>query len=172
MNRICEPGELPGEAIGERVLLLPEPPKAEAERGIFIPELAQKRNSEGKLLAAGLKALDRLYDHGVQIGDHCIWGQFAGVLWEWDHIKEYSAKPCAIDEHDWERRASPQDRTSAWECGKCKTTRWCEVVLLCNVDDIQASVDLGIRKRAGLVEYKRGQTADGQTQHFIDRKGN
>jgi co-chaperonin GroES (HSP10) len=169
MSRVCEPDELPGEPMGDRVLLLPDPPLTEAERGICIPELAQKRNSSGKLLAAGLRAMDKLYDHGVNIGDDVIWGQFAGILWEWNHIKEYSAKPCK-DEHDWERRAQPRDRVSAWECGKCKTTRWCEVVLLANVDDIQSSVDLGQRKRNGVVAVRRGKTAEGQTMHFIERK--
>lgn len=171
MSRVLEPDELPGAAIGERVLLLPDPPKEETDYKIHIPDIAKVRPNTGRLLAAGLGALDKLYDQGIEIGDDVIWGQFAGVIWEWDHVKDYGAKPCK-DEHQWARIPAPRDRVSAAKCEKCGTTRWTECVILANVDDIQASVNLGHRIRSGIVNYKRGQTAEGATQHFIDRKGN
>jgi len=169
MSRVLEPDELPGAPIGDRVLLLPDPPLEESERGIIIPGVAQHRPNTGKLIGAGLSALDRLHDQGIEMGDAVIWGQFAGVIWEWDHVKEYSKKPCAGD-HRWERAPSPRDRVSAKVCDNCGTTRWIEFVLLANVDDIQSSVDLEQRRRNGVVGYKRGKTAEGQTMHFIERK--
>jgi co-chaperonin GroES (HSP10) len=152
-------------------LLLPDPPKEETEYKIHIPDIAKVRPCTGKVLAAGLTAMDKLYDHGIEISDEVIWGQFAGVVWEWDHIKEYGKIPCVYPvEHSWTRAPSPRDRVTAAVCETCKTTRWTECVILANVDDIQASVDLGERKRNGVVAYRLGKDSEGKTTHFIDRK--
>jgi len=161
--------ELPGAAIGERVLLLPDPPLAESDYGLIIPEIAQFRPSTGILLAAGLKALDRLHDNGIQIGDAVIWGRFAGVIWEWDHLHEDGVAPCP--EHSWSRMPSPRDRVAAHKCELCGAVRWVECVILANVDDIQASVGLGQRLRSGVMRVTKAQTAEGITQHIIEREG-
>jgi co-chaperonin GroES (HSP10) len=165
---ILKNGELPSAAIGDRVMMLPEPPKQESEYGIVIPGVAQHRPSTGILLDAGLAALDKLYDNGIEIGDKCWWGQFAGVIYEWDHITEYG-KFC--DEHSWERRPSPRDRTSAHECSRCGCKRLIEPIILVNVDDIQTSEELAERRRAGKVRYKRGVGPEKQTVHYLEREG-
>lgn len=168
-SEVLGPDELPGAPIGERVLLLPDPPKEETDYKIHIPDIAKVRPNTGKLLAAGLQAMDKLHDNGIGIGDDVIWGQFAGVIWEWDHIKDYGDKPCKT-EHHWVRDKSPRDRVTAALCERCGTTRWTECVILANVDDIQSSVNLGKRLRSGEVKYTRGKTADGSTCHFIERE--
>lgn len=165
--RLCAKDEMPGAPIGDRVLLLPDPPLEETEYRIHFPDSAKVRPNTGTLLAAGLTALDKLHDHGIAIGDAVIWGQFAGVIWEWDHLQEAGKKPCA--EHQWERGPVPRDRVSASICELCKAVRWTECVILANVDDIQASVGLGDRLRAGEVKYKRAATEAGATQHIIER---
>lgn len=169
MSDVLDIDELPGAAIGERVLLLPDPPKEETDYKIHIPDIAKVRPNTGKLLAAGLLALDKLHDHGIEIGDQVIWGQFAGVIWEWDHIHEYGKKPCEGG-HLWSRAPSPRDRVTAAKCETCSTVRWTECVILANVDDIQASIGLGKRLRDGAVSYKRGKTTEGSTMHYIDRE--
>lgn len=166
--KVLEKDELPGAPIGERVLLLPDPPQDETEYGIQIPGIAQFRPSTGKVLAAGLQALDKMHDHGINIGDDVIWGKFAGVIWEWDHIHEEGKRPCA--DHSWSRIASPRDRASAHRCELCQAVRWVECVILANVDDIQASVGLGQRYRDGKFRMMRGKTSEGATQHFIERE--
>lgn len=167
--RVLEKDELPGSAIGDRVLLLPDPPMEESEYGLIIPDIAQHRPCTGVLLDAGLSALDKLYDQGVAIGDSVIWGKFAGVIWEWDHIHEDGRHVRC--EHQWARVASPRDRVAAHRCERCAAIRWVECVILANVDDIQASVGLGERRRTGTMRVTRAQTPDGVTQHIIEREG-
>lgn len=167
--KVLAKDELPGAPIGDRVLLLPDPPKEESEYGLIIPDLAKVRPNTGILLAAGLQAADKLHDHGLKIGDPVIWGQFAGVVWEWDHIHADGNRDCA--QHRWCRMASPRDRVAAHRCELCEAVRWIECVLVANVDDIQASVGLGERLRDGSMRQVRGVTSDGRTQHVIERNG-
>jgi len=162
--------ELPGAVIGERVFLLPDPPKEETEYGLHIPEVAQLRPFTGVLIDAGLKALDQLYDQGIEIGDHVWWGKFAGVIQEWDHIIEDGNKPCS--EHRWARVPTTRDRTSNYTCDTCGAKRTIESLIVANVEDIQVSVELGQRRRDGRTKYRRGVTKDTEaTQHVIEREG-
>jgi len=168
-SKVLEKDELPGAAIGDRVMLLPDPPKEETDYKIHIPDIAQHRPSTGVLLDAGLSARDKLHDHGIEIGDHVMWGKFAGVIYEWDHIHKHGKKPC--DEHQWARIPSPRDRVQAGQCEKCEAVRWTECIILANVDDIQVSVELMQRRCSGQVKYVKGATADGATCHTIEREG-
>lgn len=166
MSDVLGPDELPAAPIGDRVLLLPDPPKEETEYRIHIPDIAKHRPNTGIVLTAGLAARDKMHDNGIEIGDSVVWGQFAGVIYEWDHIKTPGTKKCA--EHHWERMASPRDRVTAAKC-ECGAVRWTECLILANVDDIQASVDLEKRKRAGSVKVTLGKDSEGKTTHFIER---
>lgn len=167
-SKVHEKDELPGSPVGDRVLLLPDAPQEESEFKIHIPDIAKVRPCTGTLLAAGLSAMDKLHDQGVKIGDSVIWGQYAGVIWEWTHIQK-EGRACLG--HQWMRIPSPKDRASAAKCELCGAEQWTECVILANVDDIQASVELGDRIRAGAMSVVRGQTADLRTQHFIKRDG-
>ena len=171
MSRVLGRNELPGAPAGERVLLLQDPPKSASEYGIHIPDVAQRRPSTGVLLDAGLQALDKLHDAGIEIGDHVIWGQFAGVIYEWDHIHSNGSQPCE-HEGSWTRLPSPRDRASAFKCEKCEAVRWVEALIIANVDDIQVSEDLAARRRAGKMRYKRGTSGeDKRTTFYIEREG-
>lgn len=167
MSDVLGPNELPAAPIGDRVLLLPDPPKEETDYKIRLPESARFRPNTGLLLAAGLSAKDKLHDNGIETGDSVVWGQFAGVIYEWDHIKTPGKKECA--EHQWERVPSPRDRVTAGQCEKCGAVRWTECLILANVDDIQASVGLEKRFRSGSTKVARGKDSEGRTNHFIER---
>jgi len=166
MSEVLGIDELPAAPIGDRILLLPDPPKEETEYRIHIPDIAKHRPNTGTVLTAGLAARDKMHDNGIEIGDSVVWGQFAGVIYEWDHIKSPGTKKCA--EHNWERSPSPRDRVTAAKC-ECGAVRWTECLILANVDDIQASVGLEKRIRAGAVKVTRGKNTEGQTNHFIER---
>lgn len=167
--RIEKKGHLPAAPVGDRVLLLQDPPMDKTEYGIIIPDEGKLRPSTGVLLSAGLAALDKLYDNGIEMGDHVMWGKFAGVIYEWDHLLNEPKNPC--EEHNWTRGKNPRDRTAAHTCDVCGADRLVECVILANVDDIQCSVGLEERKRAGAVRYKRAQREDnGATQHIIIRE--
>jgi len=65
------------------VVRLPPPPVVKMIGALHIPEKFQEDpepKSEGVLIAAGLKALDTLRDHGYLLGDRVQIGRFAG--WE------------------------------------------------------------------------------------------
>lgn len=166
MSDVLGPDELPAAPIGDRVLLLPDPPQEETEYKIHIPDIAKHRPCTGTVLSAGLGARDKLHDNGIELGDSVIWGQFAGVIYEWDHIKDKGTGKCAT--HSWSRAPAPRDRVSAAKC-ECGAVRWTECLILANVDDIQASVGLEKRFRSGSVKVTRGRDAEGRTNHIIER---
>jgi chaperonin GroES len=166
-KRVLNKNELPVAPLGERILLLPDPPDELTDGGLHIPEIAQSRPFAGRVVAAGLKALDKLYDNETRIGDRCWWGKFAGVIEEWDHIVEDGKEAC--DAHSWERAPSPGDRIAAYSCRACSAVRWAEPLIVANVDDLLCNIDLADRLRSGAVDYVRAKLGDGFTQHVVDR---
>jgi len=167
---ICERDVFPVAPVGERVLLLPDPPAEETEGGLHIPDVAKHKPYAGTLVDAGLQAMDKLYDNGIELGDHVWWGKFAGVIEEWDHIVEDGDVACSG--HSWDRKAAPRILTSAFECSTCHATRLIEPLIVANVDDLLGSVELAQRRRRGRVKYERGACEDGATQHYIERTAN
>lgn len=154
----------PAACSGYRIAVLPDPPR-EMSQIIVTPDDQAKIPHSGIIFGAGLTALDKLYDHGHQIGDRVWWGKFAGVMEEWDRIIECEAG-C---DHTWRRVAEPLPQAMAWECDHCKGKRRSDLMLIMNVDDILANVDLERRLESGQWEIKAGKTSDGKTQHYIDR---
>lgn len=161
---ILRKGQLPAAVRGHRILVKPAPPIQESDV-IIKPEAYEYLPNKGTLIAAGLTAMDVMHDHDVRLGDEIWWGKFAGVIEEWDHIEDEGKD----HEHTWTARPSGHPRNRKWAC-ECKATRIAEHMLVMNVDDILADVTAQRRIENGLVEIRRGKTADGRTQHHVVRK--
>lgn len=161
--------ELPSVPLNDRIMVLPDPPPDKTEGGLAIPDVAQKQAAQGRIVDAGLKAHDILYDGGDRVGDFVLYGQFAGVWEEWDHlVKEGSDPDC---EHDWvHRRLDNSFRRQGRECARCGAHRLQEPVLVMNVGDIQCNVSKAARVRSGELVLLRGQTIDGKTVHYYARR--
>lgn len=157
--------ELPALPENDRIMVLPDAPAKTTEGGIDIPDVAQRHANYGTIVAAGLKATDVLHDNGGRIGDRVWFGQYAGVIEEWDHVTKAGKK--ADCEHDWARApefASP--RRSGYKCS-CGAVRMQEPLLVMNVEDILANVTKAERVRSGETILVRGATAEGRTQHVF-----
>ena len=155
----------PAAASGFRIMVLPDPPRQESQI-IVKPADLDKVPHVGIIVGAGLIARDKLYDNGHELGDRVWWGKFAGVMEEWDRILEGKAS-C---EHLWRRVPEPLPESRAWECDHCKGKRRADLMLVMNVDDILANVDLERRLETGKWKIVRGATAAGATTHKIVRE--
>lgn len=69
---------IPGQPIGDICLVYRIPSVEKTAGGLYIPETTQDVEERGVLLAAGLTALDKLVDHGVEIGDIVEFARYAG----------------------------------------------------------------------------------------------
>lgn len=161
--------ELPSVPLNDRIMVLPDPPPDKTEGGLAIPDVAQKQANQGRIIDAGLRAHDILYDNGDRVGDVILYGQFAGAWEEWDHIVKEGSDPAC--EHDWiHRKLENSFRRQGRECAKCGAHRLQEPVLIMNVGDILANVSKSERVRGGAMVLKRGQAIDGKTVHFYQRR--
>ena len=161
--------ELPSVPLNDRIMVLPDPPPDKTEGGLAIPDIAQKQASSGRILDAGLKAMDVLYDNGDRVGDVILYGQFAGVWEEWDHIvKDGNDPEC---EHDWmHRKLENSFRRQGRECAKCGAHRLQEPLLVMMVGDILANVTKAARVRSGEISLTRGTAIDGKTVYYYKRR--
>ena len=160
--------ELPFAVVGERCLILAEAPKTRTAGGIEIPATSQLRPFMGILMGAGLQALDKLHDHGIKIGDRVLYGKFAGVIEEWDRIIEGRAD-LDPDDEEWSRMPTQPGRPERYKHPSGAIREVAPVVVL-NVDDLLASVELAARFRAGHIGVQFATTADGRTQHVISER--
>lgn len=152
--------ELPGTPNNDRVMVKPDPPP-EKEGALWVPDIAKHRANKGVLMAAGLLAHDKLADNDDRIGDRIWWGQYAGVIEEWDHITEPGREGC---EHTWSRGPSPGDRITLFLCD-CGAKRLKEPTLVMNVEDILVNEDKEARRRRGEIVLFKAQDKDGKTVH-------
>lgn len=162
------PNDLPFAVVGERCLIMEHPPKERSEGGLYLPDNAKERYYSGTLLDAGLQARDKLFDAGIRIGDDVEFGRYAGLREAWDRIVE-GDHTLADDAYDW----SPLDVTAGvrrrYKCAKTGAIRSIDSIIVLNVDDVIGSHQLAGRFRAGEAAYKRGKTAEGSTQHYVER---
>jgi co-chaperonin GroES (HSP10) len=163
------PNQLPYSVVGERVFLRMDPPKERTEGGLYMPDEAKLRAFSGTVIDAGLIARDKLYDHGLSIGDHVLIARFAGVIEEWDHVIEgpYNLEDEA---YEWRRVPTKAGQLTKYQCEKTGAIRVLEPMVVANVDDILGSIDLARRLDAGEMFYERAATEDGRTQHVLSRK--
>lgn len=163
-------GELPGEPENDRVLVLPDQPPAETVLKLHVPDIAQKQAHGGVIVAAGLSARDTLWDNGQQVGDRVLYGQYAGVWEEWDHIVA-NGKDKKCQHAEWSREPSLNGfRRDGYRCDGCGAKRVIEPLLVMNVGDILINVDKADRVRSGELTVIRAATADGKTQHVYRRR--
>lgn len=165
--------DLPGCPNNDRILVRPDPPE-DKQGALWVPDVAKIRAHHGTILHAGLKARDFMWDHDHRIGDRIFWGQFAGALEAWDHITKPGKDPkCNHDklgpDEQWARQPSGVDRVSKWSCASCGAERTEEPIIVANVEDILMNETHEERARAGKVSVVRGETAEGETMHFIQR---
>ena len=164
---ILRKDQLPAQPRGHRILVRPLP-AIEASQLVVTPDDRKHLPNKGHIFMAGLNARDQMRDHGDEIGDLIWWGKFAGVVEEWDHLEEETAKGKKC-EHTWARCPSHAENVRKWTCD-CGSVRLAEHLLVLNVDDILANETLQRRIEAGEIAISRGKTASGTTQHYIDRK--
>lgn len=162
------PNQLPYSVVGDRVFLRMDPPKEQSEGGLYIPDEAKLRAFSGTVVDAGLIARDKLYDHGVSIGDHVLIAKFAGVIEEWDHVIE-GPYDLPDDSYEWRRVPTKAGQLTKYECEKTKAIRVIEPMVVANGDDILGSINLARRLDAGEMNYERAETEDGRTQHILNR---
>lgn len=165
---MLELGQFPACPSGERILVLPDPPDEESQL-IVKPEDREYRPNKGRILAAGLRALDKLHDNGAEVGDEVWWGKFAGVMEEWDRLEAVTKKGETCD-HSWVRaplKNRPHDKK--WTC-ECGSSRLASHILVLNVEDILANVSLQRRIENGVLRVIRGKLSNGATQHVIERE--
>lgn len=162
------PNDLPFAVAGMRVLILEKAPKDRTEGGLHIPDVAKIRYWSGVLLDAGLQARDILHDNGFKIGDEVEFGQYAGLREVWDRVVE-GDHSLPDDSYSWGLIDSVAGVQKRYKCSKTGAIRAMDSIIVLNVDDLIASVELAARIRNGAARYKLGKTSDGKTQHFIER---
>ena len=159
--------EVPSTPEADRIMVQPEQPRTETDGRLVIPEIAQRQAFVGKILDAGLKARDVLYDNGGRVGDTIWYGQFAGVWEEWDHIVKVGSKAdCAHPAWSYEPSLNGF-RRQGYHCDECGALRVQEPILIMNVGDIVANVSKAERIRNREQTAILGATMDGKTQHFF-----
>lgn len=164
------PNDLPFSVSGIRTLILEHPPKEKSEGGIYMPDNAKERYFSGKLLDAGLQARDTLYDNGYEIGDDVEFGRYAGLREAWDHVIE-GPHDLPDDAYNWQFADSIAGVSRTYKCAKTGAVRLIESIIVLNVDDLIASIQLAGRLRSGAMRYTRAKTADGATQFIVERNG-
>jgi len=166
------PTDLPWAVTGERCAILEKPAKDRTAGGLYVPDTAKERYYSGRLLDAGLQARDKLFDNGYEIGDEVEFGRYSGLREAWDHIVDWGkATPQTPDDaFDWKfDKEGSNTAMNRYTCAKTGAVRVVESVIVLNVDDLLASVQLAERLRAGKMSLKRGVTSEGKTQHYIER---
>lgn len=192
--------EAPAAPRGERILVRETPPESVSEGGLATPDDAKMRCMSGHIVAAGLKARDVMHDADDRIGDLVLYTKYAGVVHDWQHIVGEDVLTCAHDgardripepsvldalrkdeskaekkeredrARKWETAGGYHDNITLRECRACGTLIVSERLIVMSVDDITMNVDAQERIEAGETAVVRGETADGQTQHVVERR--
>ena len=167
---ILKVDELPALPEADRIMVRPQEPQEETETGrLVLPDVAKTQAHFGTIVAAGLKALDIMYDNGQEVGDTIWYGQFAGTWEEWDHlVKAGNKASCKHESWDYEPSLKTF-RGKGWKCGGCGALRKQEPLLVMNIGDVLANVDKAARVRSGTMSIALRYTQDGKTCHIVQR---
>ena len=162
------PNDLPFAVVGDRCFVKMDPPEERTLGGLHIPQTAQMKRFSGRILDAGLSARDKLYDNGISVPGQVVFGKFAGIIEEWRHIIE---GPHDLPDAAYDFMPLPHEENTPPRY-KCRNTGAVMVIdpcLVMNVDDVLGSMELATQIRTGSAVYVRGRTADGRTQHVLER---
>lgn len=79
----------------DRILIERDPEEVAAAPGsvIIIPPAWREKTVSGRIIAAGMGALDVMAQHGVRIGDRIMWAKYAGILGQEGQIRTDVAIP-------------------------------------------------------------------------------
>jgi len=168
------PNDLPYQVSGDRCAVVEKPAKEMTDGGLVIPQQAQRRYFAGRLVGAGLNALDKLHDAGYQFGDEVHFGQYAGLHEAWDHVIE-GDHTLPDDAYDWDRDVRGSNAAcTRYVCRKTGAIRVIESLIIINVDDLLCSTGLVERLRAGEMEVVAKQWVNDagfdRTSYVIQRK--
>lgn len=168
----------PAHPLGDRVFVRPFAAESESAGGIVVPDSAKKRNFAGVLVAVGDKAADKLWDLGVEIGDEIWYGQYAGLIEQWDHIIKDGKGDCphdgrwdlvGRDRKEWSLVHRPDPDMQLRECGQCGALKLSESIIIMSVDDCTCDVDLLVRLETGDMRRERATDTEGRTRYVIER---
>lgn len=163
-----KPEKCPARVVGERVFLRQKPD--EVGRILHKSFEEQRRPFMGILIGAGDQACDQLYDQCQEWGDEVWIGKYAGVQEEWKHWLDKGNGKCgSYSDHNLEPVKLNIEGSAARFCTICGALEVREPMVICNVKDILANVDLELRIERGEAKRYRGVTADGATRYVTER---
>lgn len=164
----AKPEKSPARVIGERIFLRQKPD--EQGRVLVKSSAEQVRPFMGILIGAGDQACDQLYDQGQEWGDEVWIGKYAGVQEEWKHwLIPGNGKCATYADHMFEGVRMDVEGSAAKFCTICGGVEVREPMVICNIKDILANVDLELRIERGEVIRWRGETEDGKTRYVTQR---
>lgn len=80
--------------LADRVLIQPKEAETKTASGLYIPDTAKERPSEGKVLAVGPGKKDEPME--VKVGDEVIYGKYSGTEVTVDEVKYLIVKQSDI----------------------------------------------------------------------------
>ena len=80
--------------LADRVLIQPKEAETKTASGLYIPDTAKEKPSEGKVLAVGPGKKDEPME--VKVGDEVIYGKYAGTEVTVDDVKYLIVKQSDI----------------------------------------------------------------------------
>ena len=80
--------------LADRVLIQPKEAETKTASGLYIPDTAKEKPSEGKVLAVGLGKKDEPME--VKVGDEVIYGKYSGTEVTVDDVKYLIVKQSDI----------------------------------------------------------------------------
>ena len=80
--------------LADRVLIQPKEAETKTASGLYIPDTAKEKPSEGKVLAAGPGKKDEPME--VKVGDEVIYGKYSGTEVTVDEVKYLIVKQSDI----------------------------------------------------------------------------
>ena len=80
--------------LADRVLIQPKEAETKTASGLYIPDTAKEKPSEGKVLAVGPGKKDEPME--VKVGDEVIYGKYSGIEVTVDDVKYLIVKQSDI----------------------------------------------------------------------------
>ena len=80
--------------LADRVLIQPKEAETKTASGLYIPDTAKEKPSEGKVLAVGPGKKDEPME--VKVGDEVIYGKYSGTEVTVDYVKYLIVKQSDI----------------------------------------------------------------------------